>query len=289
MQRRWAAIYFAFFVVLSASGLALVATASPPPVEVDGELRVQAQSTFTYEGQQYQVGAIGHGSGGGGGHGGGGGGALVSNLTYTDPDAAQEETFTVGDPVEYSGGEYNVSVENATDGPVLVLTETFPVDDLLAADPAVYNSTVTSEDEEFVRYRANDTLVSLDEYLPEPDVDRFREGDTIEYSPEENVTVDADVSSITQAEATIAWTAPETFELDLAEGENVTMANGQTFLVHFPSEDRVLLTTQFEEYRHQLELQEYFHERQQGFWGITYIGALAALLVLGMAYMPVRG
>lgn len=280
MQRRWAAVYFAFFVVMSASGLAVVSTASPPPIDVDGELRVQAGSSFNYEGVQYQVGPVG-----------GEEGSHVSNLTYTDPEAPQDETFEVGDPVEYKTGEYNVSVENATDGDgrILVLTETFPVENILVNDSAVYNTTVSSEGERFVRYRANDTLVPLDEYLPEPDVDRFGLGDTIQYSPEENVTVDANVSTVTQSGATITWTASEEFELDLSEGANVTMANGQTFLAHFPSEDRVLLTTQYDQYRAEVQRQDDFHTRIEGFWGVAYVSGFAALLVLGMAYMPVRG
>jgi len=288
MQRRWAAIYFAFFLVMSASGLAVITAGSAPPVDVDGELQVQEQSTFTHADQRYEVSEIAVESGGGG-HGGGGGASLAGTITYTDPDALQEEVFDVGDPVEYKGGEYNVSVESADGGDVVVLTEEFDVEARLEADPAVANETVTSEGETFVRYRANDTLVPLEAYLPEPDVDRFQPGDTIQYSPEENVTVDANVSAVSESGATIAWRASEEFELDLEEGSNVTMANGQTFLVHFPTEDRVLLTTQFEEYDHQVELQEDYHERENGLWSVVYVSGFAAMLVLGLAYMPVRG
>jgi len=289
MQRRWAAIYFAFFIVMSASGLAVIATASPPPIDVDGELRVQEQSSFSYDGQQYRVSEITEGTSGGGGHGGGGGASLSGTISYTDPEALQGETFEVGDLVEYEGGEYNVSVESDDDGRTLVLTESFDVEARLEADPAVFNGTVSSEGETFVRYRADDSLVALEEYLPEPDVDRVRTGETLRYSPEENVTVGANVTGITDDGATIAWRVSEEFELDLAEGTNVTMANGQTFLVHFPSDDRVLLTTQHEAYHAQVERQADYHERENGLWGVTYVSGLAAMLVLGLAYMPIRG
>jgi len=290
MQRRWAAIYFVFFVVLAASSYSVVAMADPPPVDVDGD-RYGEGSTFTRGGVEYDLSAIARQSSGGGDHGGGGGSALVANVSFVDPEVDKSETFEAGSPVEFEGTEYNVSIENESSGLVLAFVEEFDVESILEADDAVANTTVTSEGREFVRYRANDTLVPLEEYLPEPDVRRYQQGDTIQWFDDDgaaNTMYDAPVTTVTESSATIEWTAPEDREVDLQEGANVTLVDGQ-YLVHFPSDGVLVLSQDYETYQEQQQLQSDFHERENGFWGIIYISGLAAVLVLGMAYMPVRG
>ncbi|WP_254536775.1 hypothetical protein [Halomarina litorea] len=173
----------------------------------------------------------------------------------------------------------------------LVLTEQQDVESILQSDPAVYNSTVTSEGEQFVRYRSNGTFVPLSEYLSTPDQQRFTEGDTFTY---QNRTVQ--VANVTNTTATIAWTAPREGDADLEQGGNVTLANGETYIANFITEGHgnntsveVQLSQNFEEYNRQNQLKNSFNTRMNGMWGIIIISGLAGFLVLMLAYIPVRG
>ena len=42
-------------------------------------------------------------------------------------------------------------------------------------------------------------------------------------------------------------------------------------------------------YQAQLDDVEHFHERILGLWGIAIISIFAAILIVGLAYLPVRG
>ena len=144
---------------------------------------------------------------------------------------------------------------------------------------------------EYVTYRSNDTNVPLSEYLPEPAAETFEQGDTVEY---ENTTTT--MSEVTSDVATLSWTISESTERELAEGGNVTLADDNSYFAHFrghSEEDlRVILApsdSDWSAYQTGLGRQDYYHERQNGLWGVIYITAIASLLIVGLAYMPVRG
>jgi len=92
---------------------------------------------------------------------------------------------------------------------------------------------------------------------------------------------------VTSTGVVVEWTAPRTNAVEVAEGENVTL-NGQQFVVHFEG-DSVVLSTQVEKYQRDLARQDYFHERQNGLWGVTLLSGIAAVFIVGLAYLPVRG
>jgi hypothetical protein len=92
--------------------------------------------------------------------------------------------------------------------------------------------------------------------------------------------------------AELAWTSDSGEQtVELSEGGNVTLANGETYFAHFPNETTVQVTSadQYGEYTATLSDQDYFKERMNGFWGISILSGMAAVLMLGMAYLPVRG
>jgi len=289
MQRKAVAAYTLFFVVMAVSAYSVIAVASPPPVDIEGETFDEG-TAFTKAGVQHNVSeiALPESSGEGGGHGGGGGASLEGDITYVVPDATLSETVDNGSEVTFREGTYLLEVANGTDGRTAVLTEQFDVESRLGADDAVFNTTVESEGETFVRYRANDSLVPLAEYLPEPDVERLATGDSVRITFDEE-PVDAQVAEIASDSVTFEWTGAEEFERGLTEGENVTLADGQRYVVHFPNNETVTLSQDFQGYADSQSRIDAFVERRNGLWGVTIISGLAAILLIGLAYMPVRG
>ena len=119
----------------------------------------------------------------------------------------------------------------------------------------------------------------------------IEQGDTVEY---QNTTTT--MSEVTSEVATLSWTISESSERELAEGGNVTLADDTRYFAHFKGhseEDlRVILApsdADWSAYQTGLGRQDYYHERQNGLWGVIYITAIASLLIVGLAYMPVRG
>jgi len=188
-----------------------------------------------------------------------------------------------------SDGQSSSDLESAPGQ--LVLTEQQDVQSILESDSAVYNQTVESGGETFVRYKDNGSFVRLSEYLSTPDQQRFQEGDRLNYSGR---TVQ--VGNVSNDTATLVWTEDSQQEASLEQGGNVTLANGETYVVNFITEESgnetnvsLQLSQNYEEYQRQNEIQHSFQERMNGFWGIIIISSIAALLVISMAFMPVRG
>jgi hypothetical protein len=197
-------------------------------------------------------------------------------LTAVSADAA---TLVWGDP-------YEVVIENATDPTEVTFVQSFDVDSRLQNDPAVYNQTVTIEGTEYVTYREDNRNVELATYLPAPERKTFQENETVVYQDRErqfgNITADA---------APLLYTGTETNEITLTEGGNVSLA-GQQYFAHFPGEGAVqLLPTSdaYSDYRTDLDAIDRYHERMAGLWAVLILSALAAVLLLSTAYMPVRG
>jgi hypothetical protein len=367
MQRRVAAIYFAFFLVMAASAYSVIAVAEEPGIELAGE-ELSEGDTVTVDGQTYAVASIEEQEEEGDGHGGGGGTTLVGSLSRTNDsfvysaelangsalsptnaswsgqaatssatiqdgdtvafngsqrtanvsdgsfallDDAGNETasFEVGDRLDYRGnattvteigassatvvrGEnYEVVIENASDPGEFRAVQSFNVSQRLRDDADVENSTFTSEDgTEFVRYR-NGSTQPLDEYLPTPDERTFAEGDTLTFRAAEDLSVPANETTVVDVSGDrvlLEWTGSKTTTTELTEGANATLG-GQVHVAHFPSSDRVVLSTDTGAYQDQIERQDYYKERMNGLWGISILSGLAGVFVIGLAYLPTRG
>ena len=364
MQRRVAAIYFVFFLVMGASAYSVIALAEEPAVDLEGE-SYQEGDTFAVDGREYVVANLTtQSSGDGGGHGGGGGGeervgrlewtnesaqhtaTLANNSTYPPARASfsgqrayYTATLAEGDTVTYNGSEatvsipdvespsnfslvadgnetatvevngtfsyrgnettvvgitasevrlvwgddYRVLIPNESDPSSFRMVQQFNVSQRLAADPAVENQTVTRDDgRRYVVYRENGSTRLLAEYLPEPAVGELEEGNTMTFAGNETT-----IANVTAEEVVLEWTAPEVEAIDLTEGANVTL-DGQQYVVHFRG-DSVQISPQVQKYQQDLRRQDYFHERQNGLWGVTLLSGIAAMFVIGLAYLPVRG
>ena len=286
MQRRAAAAYFVFFLVVSVAAYAYIGVAESqrPEVNLDETAELTNESTFTVDGTTYTASNI-HMAGGGGGHGGGG--SMVADLTWTNESAQFSSSIEHNTTTTYQNDSYLVLADNETG--TVTLREQFNVSRLLREDPAVRNSLATQNGTDFVVYSENNTLVPVEEWLPEPRTREFSTGDTYEVTTDSG-TFDATVTSVSASSATLEWTAPEQRTRELSEGGNVTLS-GQQFFAHFPDHStvQVVSSDEYPQYQTTLAEQDYFHERTNGLWGVSILSGIAAVLMIGMAYLPNRG
>jgi hypothetical protein len=359
MQRRVAAIYLVFFLVMGASAYSVIAVAEQPAIDVAGDSYEQGD-TLTVDGREYTVAELSTGGGGEGEEGEGveAAGTLVwtnesarytatlpngssvapvratfpgqravhtatleegdtvtfngSEATVSIPDVDSPSNFTLGGPatevtlayndtLAYRGNEttvagissdsvtlvwgdnYRVFVPNASDPTSFQMIQQYNVSALLAADPAVEDEPITRADgQQYVVFVANGSTEPLEEYLPTRDVGRLREGDTMTVGGNETTVAD-----VTGDGVLVEWTGPRTNTVELSEGSNVTL-DGQEFVVHFTG-DSVQLSPELAGYQEDLRRQDAFKERQNGLWGVTLLSGIAAMFIVGLAYLPVRG
>jgi len=289
MQRRAAAAYFVFFLVISVAAYAYIGVAESqrPEVDLEPAAELENDSTFEVDGTTYTASDIHLSTGGGGGHGGGGGGEMVATLSWTNESAQYTATLEANSTTTYQNDTYRVFTDNESQR--LGLREEQNVTQLLREDDAVENSLATQNGTEYVVYRENDSLRPVDEWLPEPETRAFSVGDTFEYQTDSG-TQQTTVASVSEEGATLEWTAPRDNEVELTEGANVTLG-GQGYFAHFPDHHTVQLidSDQHVAYQQTLDEQDYFHERKNGLWGISILSGVGAVLMLGMAYLPNRG
>lgn len=210
----------------------------------------------------------------------------MATLEWTNESALHTATLENGSSVTYENTAYTVVVANGSNASTFTLLEEQNVSAILASDQDVKNSLATQNDTEYVVYRSNDSLgPALSEYLPEPETREFETGDTYQY--EGNATT---VAEVTSSGVTLEWTGPMSRSAELQEGANVTLAGGDRYFAHFPSDQEVQLVPidQYDDYVATQNERTYFDERINGLWGIVIIGGTAAFLVIAGAYLPKR-
>jgi hypothetical protein len=255
-------------------------------VSLDADAELTNESTFTVDGTEYTATNI-HMSGGGGGGHGGGGGSMAADLSWTNESSRYTATLEHNATTTYQNETYRVY----TDGneSTVTLEEQLNVSALLAADSSVQNTLATQNGTQYVVYRSNNTQAPLSEWLPEPETVTFTTGDTYPHATDSG-TQETTISEVTDSGATLEWFAPRENTIELSEGGNVTLS-GQPFFTHFPDHSTVEIVPiqQYSQYQATLDQQDYFHERKNGIWGVSILSGIAAVLMLGMAYLPVRG
>jgi len=233
---------------------------------------------------------------------------LVGDGSVTLRRGNATEAFGVGDAFPYrDNGTTVVAAGNdsatlAWGEPYLVITGTasndsfdfrqsFNVSGRLAADPAVEDETVTRADgREYVVY-ANGTTQPLDAYLPEPEVKTFSEGDSFSYNTAEDGIGydDVTVEDVSEDEVVLSWREPVEHEVTAAEGDNVTLGpDRRTFVAHFPDNGTLQLSSNLGAYQDELDVQATYTDRVNGLWGVSILSGLAAVFLIGLAYLPSR-
>mgnify|MGYP000580873401 CR=1 FL=1 len=227
----------------------------------------------------------------------------TATLTHVE-NASMNESVAVEDTLSYRGNEttvtaiddagitltwsepYLVSVPNVPGPQRVTFRQQFDVSTRLANDPAVYDETVSVDGVESVVRRSNDSTVPLETYLPEPDTATFPEGSTLSYEGAQ-VTI----GNITAGTVPLTWTGERTNTITFSEGANVSL-NGGSYFAHFPDSSSVKILPHgeaYESYQQQLGEIDYYQERMLGLWGVTILSLIAAILLLGLAYLPVKG
>ncbi|AZH24218.1 hypothetical protein [Haloplanus aerogenes] len=286
MQRRAAAIYVAFFIVLGAASYSVIATATAPTVGFENpDHRLSEGDQFSVENRQYTVSAISaEVSSGGGGHGGGATVTRSGQLTWTNDSARYTQTWDHNSTVTYQDETYRVMVGEGDDPSSFRLVEEINRTAILQDDPAVNDETVTLNGTEYVVRESNGsrTLTPASEYFPTPASTQYQEGESLQFQG--NTTTVADV---TTDGATLAWTAPKTNTVDVGNEANVTV-NGQQYFAYFPDNSTLVLESDYGVYQEQTEEIDTYHDHVNGLWGVSIVSFATAIMLLGMAYMPSR-
>ena len=289
MQRRAAAIYAAFFIIVAAGSYAVIGVAQEPAVDVrNPDHSVAAGEQLSFDGRTYTVGQIQSGTNEGNS-------LRSTQLNWVNQSALftatlQNNSTVSPQAVQWEGQRgaelnesYRVLVENASDPSTFTFHQEFNVSARLAADPAVEDQTITRADgDRYVVYRENGTTRPLSEYLPAPETRQFSEGGQLAY--QNNSTTIANVST---ESVQLEWTGQRNNSLSLEEGGRTTLG-GTEYVAHFPDNSTLALTSDVEAYDAETEAVATYHERMNGFWGIIIISALAAMLLLAVAYLPSR-
>jgi hypothetical protein len=284
MQRRAAAIYVAFFLIVGAASYSLIATAEAPTIEFqDPAASLGTNDTFSVGDRQYTVTAL-TATKEGGGHGSAARLVRSGTLAWTNESARYTATWDNNSTVTFDDTERRVVIPNETDPGSFRLREEINRTQILSADPAADNQTVTRNGEKYVVITENGTsqLVPAGEYFPEPESTAYEEGQTVDYRGNETTFANVSADSVT-----LEWTASQTNEIELADQSNVTL-NGEQYLAYFPDNETVLLTQNYDAYREQTQSVDEYHKHVNGLWGISIVSFLVAVLLVGMAYLPSR-
>ncbi|PSP75033.1 hypothetical protein BRC81_16210 [Halobacteriales archaeon QS_1_68_20] len=275
MQRRAAAAYVALFIVIAAGSYAFTGAAEEPTISLENpDVSAASGDDFEVDGVQYTVADVNRSEGGGGLEGGGEGG-MAANLTWSD-EVRQTETLESGDVVEVQDANWTVEIDDGGDPSSFRLVENHTID-----RPTVTEDNVTYV---VVEQDGERDLVEREEYVRqqfgEPETHEFTEGDAYlnETKTVDNVTADA---------VTLGWNVTQEQRMEVSEGDKVVL-QGTTYVVHFPDESTVLMTTDVDAYQDGLDEQERFQQRIDGINYVGTISLLAAILLIAASYMPRR-
>lgn len=265
MQRRAAAVSAAFFLVIAAGAYALIGAAAPPEVSIDDanvDHRITEENeTFTVDGVEYTVTDLGNTS---------------ATAEWTNESAVLTATLENNSSVAYRDGNYTVLIPNESD----------PGEFELREEQSIDRPTVTQNGTTYVVVEGegdNRTLVPRSEYLSDPETHTFAEGDELAY--QNNTTT---VAAIEQSEVTLEWEGERRNTVNFEEGGNATLGDDRSFVAHFPSNGTLVLSSNYRAYSEDTERVAVFHERMTGLWAVVITSALAAVLLVGMAYLPSR-
>lgn len=286
MQRRAAAIYVAFFVVIGAASYSLIATADTPTIQFENpQYSLSQGQTFEVSGETYNVSEI-SATAESGGHGGGSSLVRSAVITHLEQSAVYTETWENNTSVTVSGTNWTVLVPNSSNPAQFTLRENVNQTAILQQDPNADDETVTRNGQEYVIVddgSGNATLIPANQYFPAPQTRQVSEGSTLQYNANRTT-----VTNVTQGAVEVQWNAPRTESREVSDQRrNISLGN-QTFLVHFPNNSTLELTQDFEGYQEQSRAIAQFHTYQTGLWGVVILCGGVAVLLVGLAFLPSR-
>ena len=270
-------MYTALFLVIAVGAFAFAGAAQEPAITVDDpEYNLAEGDEFEINGTTYSVASVGMTESSGGGHGGGGGAHMEATIEWNVTEQGSAELVTGPDnAIEYSGGEYEVVVENATNVSSFTLRQ-MPGDNVTVYTNADGDRVVE------VQQNGETQIVPIEEY-EELQRFNFSEGDALQYDGQ-----NATVGNVSNGTVQLSWTQEVTEDVALSEGGTTDQLGDQTFVAHFPSESSVVLSTNVDAYTEQADQQSFFHDRTDGLLMISFLSGATGFILLGMAYLPRR-
>lgn len=279
MQRRAAAVYVAFFLVVGAVSFSLIATASAPEFSMESpEHTLQANESFTVNGTEYTVASIDAQTSDEGGI------ERTGVIRWTNESARFTAEWTNGSTVTYEDQTWNVSfpAENGTGQ--FSLVETINRSAILRNDSSVEDQTTTLDGEEYVvrNESGNRTLIPASAYFPEPQTEPFERGQQFDYQGNETTVV-----TVTNTSATLAWTAPQVNTVNVADEANVTLGT-TTYFAEFPNNSTLALAGEYSQYAAFVTETTEYTKHINGLWGVTILSGLSVIFIGALAYLPSR-
>lgn len=278
MQRRAAAVYAVFLLLVAVGAYAVIGVAQEPAVTIQNpERSLSTGDTLTADGREYAVSEIAAGTNEGDD-------LRSADLTWVNDSARFTTTWDNGSTVTRDGTEFTVAVPAGEDPTAATLREI-----------RTLGENVTTTEIEGVTYvvlGAGDdrTIVPREEYLDRQqgpaETRSVAEGDRMEIDAD-GATVTARVADVSAAGVTFAWTGQRENTVSVSEGGNVTLG-GTQYVAHFPDNATLELSTDVTGYVDQRRTIAKYHERINGLWAITILSGFAAIILLGMAYLPSR-
>lgn len=282
MQRRAAALYAVLLLVVGVVSFSLISVASPPELAFDDpEHEVGEGAELVVDGETYTVDAVDAET-----SSGEGGTELTRSgtLTYTNESALATATWENGSEVTFRNETYTVGVEGANATSV-TLTGTINRTAILQNDTTVQNEVQTVDGTEYVVREGTDgnrTLIPVAEYFPEPEQVTVDEGATVQFDGNEFT-----VAAVGADGARLSRPTTEPVEIGVSNNANVTVGD-QTYFAHFPDNETMVLTTNYERFqRHQAESAT-FTEHKNGLWGVTIVSGAGLVFLIALAYLPTR-
>lgn len=283
MQRRAAALYAAFFLLVAAGAYGTLGMAEEPAISLESpEYTVSSGQTFTVDDRTYNTSVNGE----------------SAELVWVNESARYVETweasvtevndtaelgYLAGDDVPtvtYRNGTYRAILPESDGEPSsFYLVETRSIPDnatTVTVDGTEYVLTGSGDDREFIPAE-----VYLVIRFGQPTILELEERDTLPY--QNNTTT---VTSVTNSSVELSWTAPRENTVSVGEGDTTTL-NGREFVAHFEG-GQLQLSTDVAAYEEQVQVQENHGERVNGLWGVSILSGLAAVLLLSMAFLPSR-
>jgi hypothetical protein len=291
MQRRAAALYAVFFLVVGLVSFSLISTASAPQLAFENpDHELGEGDEFPVDGTTYTVDDISaemKSSGGGGGHGGGGGGKHLvrsGTIVWTNESAIVTESWGADSEITYQNESWVVVVEGE-DATSVTLREPINRTAILQNDSDVQNEVQTVDGTEYVVREESDgerTLIPADDYFPEPETLSVDQGETVQFDGNE-----WEVSAVGSDGATLSRVTPQEVEISVSDEANVTVGS-QTYFAHFPNNNTLVLTSDYGQYQEFQHESDQFTEHKNGLWGVTIVTGLGAFFLIGLAYLPTR-
>jgi hypothetical protein len=274
MQRRAAAAYVAFFLVIAAGSYGVIATTDNPEPYVTSE---EAEHTLV-TGEQIDIGERAYNVSLSAEEADGGV-EYSGTLTWTNESAVQTATWEQNTTVTYDNSTYRVLIENVSSPSELQLRPEPPED----ANPRFENGSqivdIDVDDDGFV-----ERGVPVLRYLESVE---NRSNVTVTDSVTINGT-ERSVTSLTNESATFEWVEPAEEEVSLAQASTIEL-EGQEYFVYFDSGETAYLdaneSTAYYERRSDYDEMSL---RTNGLWAVTIVSSIAGMGLIGLAFLPRR-